>query len=141
MGSKVYDKDTNIKIILDSKYAYVTYNPVLSIGKIEWKGKVSTDDYQDAFIKLLEYVKGKNVKYYLADITKQSVVSPDNRKWFEEYVLPEAVKNGLKKAAVVFDGNIFKKYYLNMILKVTNKYNVPLKTFTKEEDAIEWFLK
>ena len=133
--------DTLLKVVLEENYALVTYNPVLKIGKVEWKAKASSEEYQAAIIALIEYAEKHPVHYYLADITKQSVVSPDDRKWFENIMVPKAIGMGLKKAAVVFDGSVFKKYYVNMILQVTNKLGLPLKLFNKEEDAVQWFLK
>jgi hypothetical protein len=54
-------------------------------------------------------------------------------------MIPKAIDNGLKRAAVVFDGNVFKKYYINMILQVINKFGIPMKLFSTEEDAVKWF--
>ncbi len=133
--------DTLLKVILEKDYATVTYNPVLKIGKVEWKAKATSEEYQGAIISLIEYAEKHPVYYYLSDITKQSVVSPEDRKWFENIMVPKAIGLGLKKAGVVFDGSVFKKYYINMILQVTNKLGLPLKLFNKEEDAVQWFLK
>lgn len=133
--------DTLLKVVLDENYAHVTYNPVLKIGKVDWKGKATSEEYQKTIISLIEYAEKHPVHYYLADITKQSVVAPDDRKWFENIIVPKAIGLGLKKAAIVFGGSVFKKYYVNMILQVTNKLGLPLKLFNKEEDAIQWFLK
>ena len=78
----------------------------------------------------------------MSDIRNQKVVSPEHRKWFEKEALPEAVNVcGLKRAATIMDGNIFKKYYLDMLIKASGKFKLPLKTFNKEKDAIEWFKK
>jgi len=134
--------DTPLKVVLDTKYAHVTYNPALKIGKVEWKAKASSEEYQKAIISLINYAeKNHPVLYYLTDITKQSVVSPEDRKWFENIMVPKAMGMGLKKAAVIFDGNVFKKYYINMIIQVTGKLGLPLKMFNKEEDAIQWLIK
>lgn len=127
------------KVILDTDYAEISHDPELKLGKIVWKRKTSTEEYQYAFITLLEYSKKNTTDNFLSDIRNQSVVSPENRKWFESDMLPKAIENGLKRAAVVFDGNVFKKYYLNMIIKVTNKFKMPLKMFATEEEAIQWF--
>jgi len=43
----------------------------------------------------------------LSDIREQSAVSPENRKWFEEEMIPKAISKGLKRAAVVFYSNVF----------------------------------
>jgi len=127
------------KILLDTDYAQVSYDSDLKLGKIEWKRKTSTEEYQYAFMIILDYAKKNPADNFLSDITKQSVVSPENRKWFETEMLPQAIEAGLKRAGVIFDGNVFKKYYLNMIIKVSNKFGLPLKMFSSEEEAIEWF--
>ncbi len=127
------------KIILDTDYAEISYDSELKLGKIEWKKKTSSEEYQYAFITLLEYAKDHPSDNFLSDIRQQSVVSPENRKWFESEMLPRAIEAGLKRAAVVFDGNVFKKYYINMIIQVTNKFGLPMKVFTSEEDALTWF--
>jgi len=126
-------------ILLDADYAEVSYDEELKLGKIEWKRKTTTEEYQYAFMVILEHAKKNPSDNFLSDIRKQSVVSPENRKWFETEMLPQAIEAGLKRAAVIFDGNVFKKYYINMIIKVTNKYGLPLKVFNTEEEAIEWF--
>lgn len=127
------------KIILDTDYAEISYDAELKLGKIEWKKKTSTEEYQYAFITLLEYAKSNPTYNFLSDIRKQSVVSPENRKWFEAEMLPRAIEAGLKRAAVVFDGNVFKKYYINMIIQVTNKFGLPMKVFNSEQEALGWF--
>lgn len=127
------------KIILDTKFAEISYDSELKLGKIKWKAKASTEEYQFAFITLLEHAEKHSADNFLSDIRKQSVVSPENRKWFEDVMLPRAIEAGLKRAGVVFDGNVFKKYYINMILQVTNKFGLPMKAFNSEEEAISWF--
>ena len=68
---------------------------------------------------------------FLSDIREQAVISPEDRKWFENEAMPKAVAKGLNAAAVVFNGNVFKKYYLNIILQATNKFGLPMNVFTK----------
>jgi hypothetical protein len=126
--------------IVDESYVEVKFIPELKLILIEWKGKFTYDQYKDAFIKALDFQKnsGVNVSNFLSDIRNQGVVNPDSRKWFEQNALPRAVSQGLKRAAVVFDGNVFKKYYINIILQATNKFKLPFKFFSTTEEAIDW---
>jgi hypothetical protein len=127
-------------IIINETFVEVKCIPELKLIQIVWKGTFTYDQYKDAFIKSLDYQKaaGIPISNFLSDIRKQGVVNPDSRKWFEDNALPRAVKQGLKRAAVVFDGNVFKKYYLNIILQATNKFKLPFKFFSTNEEAIEW---
>lgn len=127
------------EIIKDTDFAEISYDRELVLGKIEWKRKTTTEEYQFAFEILLEFARKNPADNFLSDIRRQSVVSPENRKWFETEMLPKAIDVGLKRAAVIFDGNVFKKYYINMIIKVTNKFKLPMKVFSSEEDALNWF--
>ena len=131
----------DVKDVLVSDFANVTYNRILKLGKIEWIGKANSEEYQSAFLSLLEVQKRNPIQYFLTDIRNQSVVSPDNRKWFENVALPLAIKQGLKKAAVIMDGSVFKKYYANMVIKSTKKFGLPVKVLKSEEEALEWFTK
>jgi hypothetical protein len=130
----------NEMIIVNESYVEVKCVPELKLIQIVWKGTFTYDQYKDAFIKSLDYQKaaGIPISNFLSDIRKQGVVNPDSRKWFEENALPRAVNQGLKRAAVVFDGNVFKKYYINIILQATNKFKLPFKFFSTSEDAIAW---
>lgn len=127
------------EIIKDTDFAQISYDRELVLGKIEWKRKTTTEEYQFAFMTLLDFALKNPSDNFLSDIRKQNVVSPENRKWFETEMLPKAIDAGLKRAAVIFDGNVFKKYYINMIIKVTNKFKLPMKVFSSEEEALNWF--
>lgn len=131
----------NSIVILDETYVKVMFIPSHSLVKVVWNGTVTSEQYQRAFIMALDFQeKGvAQVHNFLSDIRNQGIVNPENRKWFETYAIPRAIKQGLKRGAVIFDGNIFKKYYLNLILQSTNHYKLPFKFFGKEEDALQWF--
>ena len=127
--------------ILNESYVTITFYPDLKLIKVVWNGTFTQEQYQRALTKALDYQEKQNlaVENFLSDILKQGIVNPESRKWFEQVAMPRAIKQGLKRAAVVFDGNVFKKYYLNLILQASNIYKLPLKFFSSEEEAIKWF--
>lgn len=127
------------QVISDYDYAQIFYDPAIKLGTVVWKRKPENSEYQNAFEVIIEYSKKHPIDNFLSDIRNQGVVSPENRKWFESVMIPKAIDNGLKRAAVIFDGNVFKKYYINMIIQVINKFGIPLKLFSTEEDAVKWF--
>jgi len=128
-------------VILSEPFVKVSFHPDLEMIKVVWEGSFSKEQYQDALTRALDYQEKSKlpVENYLSDIIKQGIVNPESRKWFEQVALPRAIKQGLKRAAVVFDGNVFKKYYLNLILQASNAYKLPLKFFNSEEEAVKWF--
>jgi len=128
-------------VVLSESYVRITYHPDLKMVKVVWNGSFSMEQYQSALEFTLNYQQKESlvIDNYLSNIVKQGIVNPSNRKWFEQVALPRATKQGLKRAAVVFDGNIFKKYYLNLILQTSKIYKLPLKFFSSENEAIIWF--
>ena len=129
------------ELILETRCAKVYYNPDVKLGKVVWDGTPNLVEYKEPFLKLIEHSKKVPISNFLSDTTKQGVVNPEIRKWFEKEMLPSAMKAGLKRAAAVSDSNVLKRYYINMIIGATNKFALPVKVFSKEEEAIKWFIE
>lgn len=131
----------NETIILEEIYVKLSYFAERKMVQIVWNGSPTKEEYQRVFTMALDFQKVVNVPVYnfLSDIRHQGLVSPENRKWFESYAIPRAAKQGLRRGAVVFDGSIFKKYYVNLILQSTNKFKLPFKFFKTMDDAYRWF--
>ncbi|MBN2669786.1 MAG: hypothetical protein JXR60_11235 [Bacteroidales bacterium] len=133
-----------MSIIMDNDYVNISYHESESLVEMVWKkttGQMDLSIYQAAFNAALDYQENHHgtVKNFLSDIRLQSVLSPDYRKWFQETAIPRAISNGLERGAVIFEGNVFQKYYLNNIMNSTKKFGIKFKFFTKREEAIEWF--
>ncbi len=127
-----------IKVIMDEKWGKTTYDESLSLVKIEWTLECNSQHYRSSYLKIIEFQRTTPAKFFISDVRNQPVISPENRKWFEKDIIPKAIQQGLKKAAVISSGNAFKNYYLNIILSTTNKFGLPLKLFSNEEDALNW---
>ena len=130
------------KILMDEPYVKVVYDEERQIGKIIWSGHPTTEQYRKPFKVLLDWAaSGHPVPRFLSDTRDQGVVSPENRKWFEQEMVPAAIAAGLRRSAVVSSSNVFKRYYLNMILSAVNKFNMPFKIFSDEESAVNFLME
>ena len=134
--------ETKDRILLEKPYVSVLYDRENYIGKVVWHGNPTKEQYKEAFLTLLNFARnGNKVTRFLSDTRNQGVINPENRKWFEKEMVPQAIEAGLTRAAVISSGNAFKLYYLNMILGAVNKFNMPFKIFTTEEKAIAFLLE
>lgn len=124
--------------IFQAAYAVVTYDPAKQSMMLVWDGRPSPDEYKKPFMAMLEYSKSHPVDSMLSDISKQGIISPDNRKWFEKEMMPQAVLAGLKRGAIVTNGNAFKLYYINLILSAVNKFPIETKLFNNRQTALAW---
>jgi hypothetical protein len=127
-------------VILDKDYALVTFIRKYKLGKIIWRRKPLTSEYRNSFHKLLDYTQVEPVEYFFSDMTNQGVISHDDREWFANQMLPMAIKAGLKRAAVLLDGNVIKTYYMNLLIVTSSRFGLPLRVFNNEEKAMEWLL-
>lgn len=128
-----------MKTFIDKGYVNVSYVEELKLIKVMWLGSSTSEEYRQAYEKILEFAKFNKVENFFSDITKQKIISPIDRKWFEEDVMPRAIKLNLKRAGIVFGGGVFKRYYFNNILAKTDKFKLPFKAFHAYEDAVNWF--
>ena len=125
-------------IVFEAPYATVTYDSEKLNMVLVWDGSPSTDEYKLPFLAMIEYGKKFRVDGMLSDISKQGIINPENRKWFEKEMMPKAVEAGLKHAAIVTNGNAFKMYYINLILSAVNKFPIVTKLFKNQAEALNW---
>jgi hypothetical protein len=124
--------------VLSEPYATVTYDREKRQLLLIWDGNPTGDQYKKPFMTMIEFGKRNPVDSMISDISKQGIISPENRKWFEKEMMPQAVAAGLKRAAIVTSGNAFKLYYINIILAAVNKFPLTTRLFNKREDAFKW---
>jgi hypothetical protein len=128
--------------LMNEPHVRVIYDSDRLLGKIIWSGSPTQEQYKKPFLVLLDYAaKGNVITRFLSDTRDQGVVNPENRKWFEKEMVPAAMKAGLKRAAAITNANVFKRYYVNMIISAVNKFNMPLKVFSDEESAIQFLME
>lgn len=125
-------------IVFDAPYATVTYFSEKRSMILIWNGSPDTDEYKKPFLAMIDFGSKFPVDGMLSDISNQGVINPDNRKWFEKEMMPLAVAAGLKRGAIVTNGNAFKLYYINLILSTVSKFPIQTKLFNKRQEAISW---
>ena len=131
-----------MKTIENLEYAHIKHDEDNKFVEIQWKkvANMSLEEYQNALNIALDFqAKNPNtVDFYFSDIREQRILSPNYRKWFQEVAIKKALDNNLKAGVVIFDGNVFKKYYLNNIMGSTKNLGLPFKFFNTREDALIW---
>ena len=125
------------EILRENEFSEVSYTKETDLIEVVWKSKmVSSEEYRATWNATV----GIKFTFFLSDGRKQGLVLPNDRKWFQEVVIKEAVKQGLTTAVVIIADNPFKKYYMNMIFKVVKVSGVRMKIFTDYDKGKEWLL-
>ena len=126
--------------LFSNKYADTYYDASMKLFEIIWHSRVVPDEeYKNIYEKSLDQMESREFYTFLSDTRNEGVISPKARKWFQEEAVQRANKMGLRYAAVIINKEIFKKYYMNMILKWLNrKSEITMKIFYDYDEAIEW---
>ncbi len=133
----------NKEVILENEFVEVAYIHDYKMAVVAWKNfvTITTEEYQRVFNEILDFTKSIGVVNFISDSRLGGVVSPEDRKWFQENAVPRAAENGLKRAALVIKKDVFKKYYMNAILKVINrKENYETRIFYNYDEAFNWLI-
>ena len=126
------------KNFIDDEFLSGFYYPELKLMHYKWKQPCIKNHYKEKFEKGLIYADSVLVHYFISDIRKQGMVGSEDRRWFEQVALPKAIDKGLKKAAVVFDGNVFKMYYVNLLMVSFYNKGINMKYFKDTPLAVNW---
>jgi len=129
------------ELLLDKPFASVYHFKDSKIGYVYWKKSASFEEYKKPFEVLLEKHKKNPIDYFLSDIINQGVTSSEKKDWFREIALKKAIDGGVKKGAVIINDNPFKEFYVNIVLKATNKMGLPFKIFRNVDQAKDWLVK
>ncbi len=131
----------NSEIIFDEDYADITYSKDFYFLSVLWKETHMTNtEYRETYTKAINFGKKNKTVLFLSDLRKQQVMSPSERKWFQTVIVPAAKDLGVKFAAIVMTGSIFKKYYINHIHNTTDKMGIKMKIFSTKDEAENWLL-
>ncbi len=127
--------------IFKTDYVEITFDEEVKVvfAKLA-KANFTSEQYREVWEKTLEFAFANKIDFFLSDIIDQKVVTPEDRKWFEESAVPRAIKTGIKKGGIILGSNPFKRYYFNNIMKKIGGTDLPFKAFKNKEAAYKWFL-
>jgi signal transduction histidine kinase len=126
------------QVFFETDVAQLYYDANTNITVLIWKRNVTSLDYRSAFETLLRTLKTYNTPGWIADLRLQGKVPDEDQIWFLTYVLPEAVRHGLRRiAAIGFKDPIRESYYNRMIVKVAD-LGIELRVFSEPNEAHLW---
>jgi len=125
-----------MKVLLETEKADIRFNPETRAIEVIWKKVHDDATYKLVFTKGVEFLKEYSASAWLSDIRQQGVVGPANAKWLQTEVIPQAIKAGLKRIAVVMDKDVFKQFYVKNIQHTTE--NSLMQNFDSTESANAW---
>ncbi|MCU0439594.1 MAG: STAS/SEC14 domain-containing protein [Raineya sp.] len=121
----------------------ISYISEINTLYLEFIGKIDSDEYKEAYGKLLEFIVSKNIDAVIADQTKSQGSTMDSRAWLVVKWLPEVKKQigdkrillaGISEAKFGFK-KVISQYVEQTFKKMTA---LPVESFSNIDDAIKW---
>lgn len=127
-------------LYFESNCATVRHNETMKTVETSWKNVFpSSEEYRHVLNKALEIVSKHKPKAWLSDMSNENVVRSEDNKWVQEFVIPTAYKNGVKKAAFVLSESVFTKMHADNLKKAAEKLGtIEIKYFKNKDEAYKW---
>ncbi len=128
------------QILFAEPCAQLFYDAKINATGVIWHGPISSDDYRTVFKKALECIKIYATPNYIADISNQGYVSPEDQQWMFGTIIPEATRYGLRKVASIHpeSNNEQTHVYMQTLNTILAKYGVVQLYFTTFNEACAW---
>jgi signal transduction histidine kinase len=131
-------EEVNHQVFHDSEAAQLYFDAHLGTTVILWKRHITSKEYRETFEVLLSSLKVYNTPGWIADVRRQGTVSDEDQQWFVQHITREAIKNGLKRVAVVAFQDIKDSAYYQRMEAVSQTLGISIQVFNSMEDASGW---
>jgi len=127
-------------IYFEGEHAKILYHEDQRLVEVTWKDAYSNEaDYRLILTKALVAIKQYDAENWLSDVRQKKVFLDEERKWLENFIIPNACTNGIKKVAFVLNKNIFQQYKNDEKKRTFDHKEVALRIFDETSNAITWF--
>ncbi len=126
------------QIVFKSEFGEVFYNARTNCLGIIWKKQVTSEEYRLIFSKSIEMVRLYHTPFWLSDLTKQGTIPVDDQIWMVNTILPEAIRQGLRKIANIYHASQRNEEYRNRVKEVVVKRGAEIQFFTDRKVAEAW---
>lgn len=133
-------ENLEMQVLLDEPYARIIFDATTNSTGVTWYGPVTSEQYRKVFSKALEFLTAYNTPNWVSNISRQGYIDKEDQLWMLTTILPEAVKNGLKRIAAIQprENDFLTQDYLDAIEANISKFGIRYKSFHSEGETIEW---
>lgn len=131
------------QILYNMDHALIFYDARINSMGVTWRGPVSSVQYRDTFLKCAEFLSSYGTSTWISDISHQGPVTAEDQSWMFSHIIPEAVRNGLKRIVGIVPPirNPDMQRYLAGITDAVNELGCELRFFSDFGEAGAWILE
>ncbi len=126
------------QIYLDERYLSIRWRSVPQILYAECKGYATSAEFRAALLKRVQAIREHHVVGYVSDARKAKVFVTEDRQWVSEVWLPQVVKAGLKRMAMVTADQGLGKAIIEDVAKEIDNHGLSMRKFNSVAAATVW---
>lgn len=126
------------QVFYENDAVQLWYDGNLNIVTIQWKRDISSREYREAFEVVLSSFNFYQTPGCISDVRKRGAVTEEDQKWFTENIIPELVKSGLKRAAIVSPDDPVQADYYSFLRSTAQTSGFELRIFSSLEESLHW---
>lgn len=133
-------KNVNHQFLLNEDFGEVFYDATMNVTGIRWHRAVNSFEYRKVLNSALDFMKEQKSPNWLLDISKRGAISEEDQAWVLTEVLPTTFKLGLKRLAIVSEGelNAASHQFREKNAAVLEKYGIKVVVFKSAYEAELW---
>lgn len=117
----------------------IYYDEARSLGKSEWNGFVSGQDFRESSLACLKLIKEKQVRFWVADDRNMRAIRLKDQEWSNTVLIPKILLTNLKKMALIVSTDMFNQLAVDsMVHKAGDNHSIELQYFHDLASAEEW---
>jgi signal transduction histidine kinase len=126
------------QIFYDNDAVQLCYDGNLNIIIIQWKRSATSSEYREAFEAVLNSLNIYQSPGWISDIREQGIVPDEDQIWFVQNIVPELVRCGLKRIAIVGLDHPSRTDYYNRMKKSAEASGFEVRVFNSIDDCLLW---
>src|SRR4029077_6616081 len=126
------------QIYLDEPYLSIRWRSIPQILFAEWKGFATSAEFRAALLKGVQAIREHHVVGYVSDARKAKVFVAEDTQWVSEVWLPQVLKAGLKRMAMVTADEGLGKAIIEDVAKEIDNHGLAMRKFNSVAAATVW---
>ncbi|TGE26354.1 hypothetical protein [Hymenobacter metallicola] len=115
------------------------YDQGLRLLRWQWRGPISSAQFQAAFYYLLEKSDQERVRRWLVDTSSMPVVGIDEQAWLSDTWLPLFVRLQVTDVAIILPNNMHNQLVIENVLADGQRYECgDIQFFSDATSALDW---
>lgn len=123
---------------INEKYAEVSYNPNLDAVVLRWREYATPKQYKNTLEFTFELLQAQKCKNLVEDMILGKEVPSDVVKWVRNDYVPMLAKSGVRKIAVLLEGNVARKQYIEDIKESIQMSGMQMHCFKSQKELEKW---